>query len=185
MWSASGTLWKHHSNDDPIVAKSFLASNLHCTSRVIFLSSRRKITINFVKSVASSICDFIQAWPLRLLCLSQVLMASPGGPSFAGLTSPAVTFVRCSFRRASIADFSHLISPWLECWPENNSAAITICWDCGFGAAPQHLCYTGIWGALTETFPVYITSLHRLSRCSAQHDSPIVSLWAEHMASPC
>lgn len=164
------------------MAESSLASNLRCTSRVLFLFSQRKITINFVKSVVSGICDFIQAWPLRLLCPSQVVMASPGGPSFAGLTSPAVTFVRCSFRRASIADSSHLISPCLGCWPENNSAAITICWDCGFGAAPQHLCYTGIWGALTETFLVYITSLHRLSRCSPQHDSPIVSLWAEHMA---
>lgn len=152
---------------------------------MLFLCSLRKITINFVCSVVSNICHFIQTWPLRLLCPSQVLMASPGGPSFLGLTSPAVTFVRCSFRRASIANFSHLISPWLECWPENNLAAITICWDCGFGAAPQHLCYTCIWGALTETFPVYITSLHRLSRCSQPHSSPIVSLWAEHMASPC
>ena len=64
------------------------------------------------------------------------------------------------------------ISPWLESWPENNSAAITICCDCGFGATLQHLCYTVNWGTLKETFLVYIPSLHLLSRCSLQHCSP-------------
>lgn len=178
---ASGTLWKY----ELIVPESLLPLKLRCTSRVLFLCCQRKITINFVNSVAANICHFIPAWPLRLLCPSRVLMASPGGPSFSELTSPAVTFVRCSFRRASIANFSHLISPWLECWPENNSAAITICWDCGFGAAPQHLCYTVIWASLTETFPTSRTSPRPLSRCSPQHGSPIVSLRAEHVASPC
>ncbi|MED6251603.1 hypothetical protein ATANTOWER_000263, partial [Ataeniobius toweri] len=54
-------------------------------------------------------------------------------------------------------------------WPENNSAAITICCDCGFAAATQHLCYTGIWGTLKEALLVYIPSLQRLNRCSVQH----------------
>lgn len=79
---------------------SFLASHPRCTCRVLFLSSRPKITINFVTSVVSGICHFIQAWPLRLPCPSQVVMASPGGPSFAGLTSPAVTFCQAFIPRS-------------------------------------------------------------------------------------
>lgn len=79
--------------------------------RLIFLSSTWKITINFVKNVESNICKFIQVWLLRLQWPSQVLMALPGGPSFTGLTSHVVRFVRCSFHRASIADFSILSAP--------------------------------------------------------------------------
>ena len=68
-------------------------------------------TINFVKNVDRNICGSIHPWPLRLPWPSRALMALPGGPSFTGLTSHVVRFGRCSFRRASVADFSILSAP--------------------------------------------------------------------------
>lgn len=93
-----------------------------------------------------------------------------------GLTSHVVTFGRCSFHWALKARLLHFISPWLESWPENNSASITICCDCGFGATLQHLRYTGIWGTLkmnSPPTPVCIPRLHLVNRCSELHCSPI------------
>lgn len=54
---ASGSLSKYHLKNELIVPESFLALNLHCTSRALFLW-RRKITINFVNSVAAQHLSF-------------------------------------------------------------------------------------------------------------------------------
>lgn len=145
-----------------------------------FRLSTRKMTNNQVCEEFEnlrSICGFIHPRPLRSPWPPGSPTASPGGPSFTGLTSHAVRSGRCSFSRASVADFSPSISPCLGSCPENNSAAITICCDCGFGATVQHLCPSGKWGAVKETSPVYIPSLRPLNRCSLQHCCPVEALW--------
>lgn len=164
----------------------FLAVLLSLTCRRTFSWSAWKITNN-------QLCE--ECWEQHLWIhspmASQIAVAitSPNGFTwwpFVHWTDIPCSYIWQVFIPQSIGSWLlHFISPWLESWPENNSAAITICCDCGLGATLQHLCYTGIWGALTETFAVYITPLHLQSRCTLQHCSPVEGLWADHMVPPC